>query len=129
MCEAYWQCREQRRLDLTTAQPWGIRPGPLQHCDFAECDFDGVEFPGVKFPGIDTRGIELPTTARRVTNIADAARRALATAPDRPDGERLFLTHYRRAHDTRLPSDAETWLDIGAIPVDARPLVERWFPP
>jgi hypothetical protein len=108
--------------DAGSGVPWTVRPDAMVQCDLSECTLDDVQF-----MGIDTRGIALPPKGQRIPSISRVARKAYqwAETADISPNEKRFLEMYWTRYFTKLPDDAEGWLDLDVFQGAGRALVER----
>jgi uncharacterized protein YjbI with pentapeptide repeats len=116
---------EEIRFDgrnFETKMPWDVRPDAMVRCDFSECSLVDVQF-----LGIDVRGIELPPSGQRMPHISRVARAAYewAQTADLAPNERMFLDMYWAGYVTKLPDEAEGWLDLSAFEGPGKALLER----
>lgn len=109
--------------DTESAMPWNVRPDAMVQCDLTGCTLDDVQF-----LGIDTRGIALPAKGQRIEHIARLARDAYewaGTADVTPNEKRFLQMYWNARYVTKLPDDAEGWLDLGMLEDAGRELVRR----
>jgi uncharacterized protein YjbI with pentapeptide repeats len=108
--------------DTESRMPWAVRPDAMVHCDFSDCNLDDVQF-----MGIDVRNVELPAKGRRIPHISRVARDSYqwAEAADITPNEKRFLEMYWNRYVTKLPDDAEGWIDLDTLEGPGRALVER----
>jgi uncharacterized protein YjbI with pentapeptide repeats len=102
--------------------PWAVRPDAMVQCDFSNCSLEDVQF-----LGIDTRGIELPPQVKRTPHISRVARAAhqWAMTADIAPNEKLFLDMYWSGYVTKLPDEADGWVDLDFFEGPGRVLLER----
>jgi uncharacterized protein YjbI with pentapeptide repeats len=108
--------------DHDSQRPWAVRSDAMVDCDFSDCSLDGV-----RFMGIDTRNVGLPAKGQRIPHFSRLARGAyqwVATADLDPNEER-FLEMYWQGYVTKLPDDAEGWLDLDFFEGSGKALLER----
>lgn len=107
--------------DIESQMPWDVRPDAMIQCDFSGCSLDDVQF-----LGIDTRNIVLPQHGQRIPQISQVARKAYDWTEDADisANEKRFLQMYWGRYVTKLPDDAEGWIDLNLFDGPARKLIE-----